>query len=560
MLSVLLRVASCLPLHTFWPDLAQFCLVLLGDICDIIPVNRHLSFCSILGMLGLKCNITRQQEDISHVSEYTFHPLFPFAEYSVALKETMVGRAPALHYAEFVNERIATFGVAGRQERLLCYLHDFSQCALRVINKLEGKPEQIVAFLNLLILSNPFCIGDDRWLVLSYLIQNTVNATEMPYETMAVVFDFCCSRMIEGRFSRSPTLILSPILTAYQRFGKQISQKLLLAIEVSIYMITRMEVRDVRMSLLSLLILHKDARVPRIDVDFAVGLLECIVRISQTDNLHEECVHVLEIVWQWFSKFKANQDHLEIQAWVNAMHHAKAFVTMETEQIVDAKTRLVNREREAMERSLEEIRVRNSETQPVLLEQCSHFCGQLQSEGFVWQLELQNQRKLLEESLQFDASAWHRIREKANVFSKFVDFRGCAQTSNIMNQRLFRFVFKLDRQDWIIPVSVQISGTIGKCLLGTKDDGYYLIDELDKEFRPIENSEEFERSLKDAIIKCYQYDGHALIPVRLSRLQIVDGAHDAILFAFRSDLQMRISAEEPNDPNFASVLAKVGSK
>jgi hypothetical protein len=76
MLSVLLRVASCLPIHTFWPDLAQFCLVLLGDICDVIPVNRHLSFCSILGMLGLKCSLKGQEEEISHVSEHAFHPLF----------------------------------------------------------------------------------------------------------------------------------------------------------------------------------------------------------------------------------------------------------------------------------------------------------------------------------------------------------------------------------------------------------------------------------------------------------------------------------------------------
>jgi hypothetical protein len=377
---------------------------------------------------------------------------------------------------------------------------------------------------------------------------------------MAVVFDFCCSRIIEGRFSRSPTSILSPILATYQRFGKQISQKLLLAIEVSIYIITKMEVRDVRLSLLSLLILHKDAIFPRIDVDFAVALLECIVRVSQTNTLYGECVQVLQIVWQWFSKFKANKDYPEIQAWVDAMHHAKEFVIMETAEIVDAKARLVNREGEAIKRSLEEIRVRNSETEPALLKRCTRFCSQLHRGEFVWQLELQNQRRLLEESLQFDASAWYRIREKANVFSKFVDFRGCAQTSNIMNQQLFRFVFKLDRQDWTVPVSVQISGTVGKCLFGRKDDDYYLIDELDGEFRAIHNSEEFERSLKSAIIKCYQYDGHALIPVRLSRLQIADGAEDAVLFAFRRDLQIRISADEPSGPNFASVLARIKSK
>jgi hypothetical protein len=85
----------------------------------------------------------------------------------VSLKEAIVATAPVLHYAEFVNERIAAFGVTGTPERLLYYLDDFSQCALRVINKLEGKPEQIVAFLNRVILSNPFCTGDHRWFVVS---------------------------------------------------------------------------------------------------------------------------------------------------------------------------------------------------------------------------------------------------------------------------------------------------------------------------------------------------------------------------------------------------------
>jgi hypothetical protein len=164
---------------------------------------------------------------------------------------------------------------------------------------------------------------------------------------------------------------------------------------------------------------------------------------------------------------------------------------------------------------------------------------------------------MLELSFEFDSAAYARAREKANVFAKFAHFHENHLISNRLRELLFRMVFNLTPQDWVIPVDIHVSGFTGRGLMGSKEDRYYIMDGLDAGFEPFENSVEFRGTLNAIVPMCFRYEGHAVIHVDVKWMQ---PERNAISFALLGDREFQLRPVEPRDTKFLAIIARISKK
>jgi hypothetical protein len=559
MSAILMRLSACSDIPPLWVSLADFVMKVIADIChtvDLTSGNLLVSFCSILGMLDLSCEIASPRDQIVKSSEYVFRPIAPYTRHTIRLVEKSESVIPSILFADICTH-LTAFGEVTR-DRLNFRVDDFCQCVITVLDSLEGNSVKIKSFLTSLLLVNPFCSGDSRWQVLNYIIQKIVHS-ECGFDTMSIVFDFCCDRIIEGCFAQTPNVILSPMLAAHATHHKRIPRKLMMAIEMSVLLIDGVVLQTTRFSLISLFLSHQADIFQRMDLELAVALVNCLARFWSDPGLRESSLELLGVVFNWMTEAKIADK--KVFAWVRTMVEQKAINGVEKPETTKLDQELVVRQEQTVFKVRAEIDARIRELKPASEKCVSGLLGDFQREIWGWKLDAKNQRILLEMSFGVDVSAYYRAREKANVFAKFADFAAGVQSSNAMRMKIFRIVFGLSPEDQIFPVIVEISGAFGKGLFANRAEVFYLITGMDEHFGAFSNTQEFETNLRIVSGKCNYFEGHIVVPFTFSGIVLDQHATPVVVIVpYRELVQFRIRPLHVDSGEFATLIARLKAK
>jgi hypothetical protein len=560
MASILFRVCAECTLKEFWPALANYVAVVLSEIARVFDFTQPdflFSFSSLLGIFGFQTSIHSEQQTVSRTSEYVFHPISPYSEPAVRLTESSQSTLQEITMDAFVDARVASFDISEREDHFNLQLESIARIIVVVLSRAERSPRKVVDYLNTFLLANPFCPGEHRWRALCFVVQLLHQSSSISNDVVVTVVDWTCDRVIEGRFAKRPTSVLAPILGRSSRLPRKTLAKMLLALEVSITLVDQIESRNAVFSFLNLLMTYESVIFQRIDIEFAVALLEALAKIANDQTLEAECFQLLDILCTWLSIHKAAKSYPDVVQWARSMRDSQQISAKQFADVYRANEVLLARQTKAVSALLSEVKTRIVGIQSAIEREGVRFLTALQRHRVLSQLEMQNQRKMLAVSFEFDAAAYARAREKANVFPNFVNFHEEAILSNTLRESLFRKVFNLSAHEWVIPVEVEVSGFTGKGLMGSKEDRYYIIDGLDLDFAKVENAPEFEGTLNAVVPMCFRYEGHALIPIDVWRMQ---PERNAISFALLGDREFQIRALEPRDVKFQSVISRISKK
>jgi hypothetical protein len=387
--------------------------------------------------------------------------------------------------------------------------------------------------------------------MLILIVQILQRSSSIPADLLFFVFDWACDRIIEGRFSERPTSIFTPLFSAFDRFPRRLIPKFMLALEVTVASLGHLDGRNVQFSFLNLLISHASSFLPRADAEFAVALLQCLAKLSGDPTLESECFQLLDLVWGWLSSTKAMRGRPELLGWVRAMRECQQLFVQNCADVSRANEVLLARQTMAITALLSDVRAHGAEIQPILEQECAAVLADAQRSRTIAELEVANQRRLLALSFEFDEAAYARAREKRNLFARFAEFRMPALQNGRLREALFRMVFALAPHEWVTPVEVECSGVVGRCLLGSKDDAYYFVEDLGRDFEPVENSAEFGGTLRAVVSGSMRYEGRAVVPLMLNAVK-----GEVVMFSWGGNTEFRVSSADRFDPKFAGLIAR----
>jgi hypothetical protein len=239
------------------------------------------------------------------------------------------------------------------------------------------------------------------------------------------------------------------------------------------------------------------------------------------------------------------------------MRASRVIVHRQCQEVFRANEALLARQTKAVAALLRDAPARVAGVTEAIEAEAVRFLNTIERFRVAAELEGANMRAMVALSFQFDDAAHARAREKANVFARFADFAGGPMLSDRLREALFRLVFNLSAHEWVIAVDVEVSGFVGRGLLGSKEDRYYIVEGMGVAFESVENSAEFGGTLNAVVPMCFRFEGHALIQLDLCWMQ---PGRNEISFALLGDREFRIRPVEVGDARFQSVIARISRK